>query len=113
MNFTTMTEWERELQEAEKAWREGNEGRARAGCRRAVGAVLKRIEEQNGQNLLTTNPSNALERIRSLSVNPQIPPPIRDAARRLTMNIRYRLSPDFTFNPILDARKIINFFLVG
>ncbi len=100
--------WEVELSDAEKAWQEGNDGRARACCRRAVGAVLKTAElysEKHEKNI------NAVDRIQAFSTKSEVPGKVRKAAVRLTTNVRDRLSPDFTFNPLLDAKIIIDYLL--
>lgn len=103
-----MNDWEKELSEAEEAWRAGNDGRARACCRRAVGVVLKAADiysEKHNKNQC------ALDRIRTFSENSDVPEKVRKAAVRLTTNVRDRLSPDFTFHPLLDAKMIIDYLL--
>lgn len=100
--------WENEIKAAERAWREGNDGRARACCRRAVGFVLK---AKNIPGTYRTANRNAVELMLELSENDDVPENIRKASIRLTTNVRNRLSPDFTFNPLLDAKIIIDYLL--
>lgn len=101
-------DWEKEMSEAARAWRDGNDGRARACCRRAVGYLLK-VKDIPASN--RTSSRNAVDLIMELSENNDVPDNVRKAAVRLTTNIRDRLSPDFTFNPQLDAKLIIAYLL--
>lgn len=93
-----------ELEAARKALKEGNDGRARACCRRAAGLVIQASE------LEVTKSASAVGRLRLLSINREYPESIQKAAQRLTTNVRYRLDRDFAFNPIQDALTIISYF---
>ncbi len=97
--------WISELSAAEESWKKGLDGRARVCCRRAVGEALRTYRRDYVQQ----NPIHATGLLTLFSRRDDVPLPIRQAAARLTKNVRDRLSPEFTFNPILDAKKIIAF----
>ena len=104
----TIDRWKAELTAAEEAWRSGNDGRARVCCRRALGAVLAATTHETSPG---HKKSTAIERINFFLRREDIPESVRRAAIRITTNVEYRLSPDFTFNPILDSQIIIGFLL--
>jgi hypothetical protein len=98
--------WKSELSAAEESWRNGQDGRARVCCRRAVGGALRFYATNHHDD---SGKQTAFDRILAFSRRDDLPAPIRQAAIRLTTNVRNRLSPDFTFNPILDAKQIIEY----
>ncbi len=95
---------EKELSNAETAMREGNDGRARACARRAVGFLLS--------NVSNLHSLSGIERLRRFAADESYPASIRQASLRLTTNVKDRLSPDFTWNPIGDAKKILAYFAI-
>lgn len=106
------TPWEAqiaaELKNAQKALLEKNDGKARACARRAVGIIIKEYLTRK-QNVPAQSQS-ALDQLKEVSNNEQIPENIRKAAQRLTTNVRERLSPDFTLHPVHDADILISYF---
>ena len=107
-----VTDWksqmEAELHRAQTAWKEGNDGKARACSRRAVGIILKELDRRNpAQN---ARPHSAVDRMKEVAANTSLPENIRRAAQRLTANVSRRLSSDFTFHPIRDAQILIDYF---
>jgi len=100
--------WESELEAARAAIRSGNDGRARVCCRRAAGLI---VDEYNRRFPLRAIPgATALDKIKSIAASGNIPYPVRQAAHRLTVNIRDRLKPDFSFLPVNDSMVIIRYF---
>jgi hypothetical protein len=97
-----------ELEAGQKAWSEKNDGKARACARRAAGIIIK-------EYLILKQPSSsvsqsALDRLREVTVNENLPENIRKAALRLITNVNDRLSVDFTLHPINDAKILIAYF---
>lgn len=96
-----------EMQRAKEAWNAGNDGRARACVRRAVGVAVREYERTH----TPFEGRTSVDKLRSIFVHPDIPKQVREAANRLTTNVNKRLSPEFSFNPILDGQMIISFLL--
>jgi hypothetical protein len=105
------TDWksqiESELHRAQMALEEGSDGKARACSRRAVGILLKEMDDAKSQN---ARPRSAVDRLRETADDESLPENIRGAAQRLTTNVRRRLSRDFTFHPVRDAQILIDYF---
>lgn len=99
---------EKEMDAAQKAWSEKNDGRARTCVRRAVGIIL--LEYNHSINQEAIPGKTALDRLRHVSTDYFFPEEIRKAATRLTTNVNQRLTANFTFHPINDANIIIRFF---
>ena len=98
---------ENEIKQAERALKEGNDGRARTCARRAAGIALKEYDsEQNHPD----RKISSIDRLREISTNENLPDKIRKAAQRLITNVNNRLSENFTFHPIRDANIIIEYF---
>jgi len=96
-----------EVEKAREAWQMGNDGRSRACIRRAIGAFVKIYE-------LTQPPlpgNTSVEKLRAISDRETIPIPVREAARRLTTNVKDRLTTAFSLNPMLDGQVVITFLL--
>jgi hypothetical protein len=53
---------------------------------------------------------SAVDLLRTVTETLTIPEPVRKAATRLVTNVTRRLSTDFTFHPVNDARIVISFF---
>ncbi|KAB2877819.1 hypothetical protein F9K33_15445 [bacterium] len=113
MTDTNNTPWEsqiaNELANAKKALSEKNDGRARACARRAVGVIVKEYWAQK-KTTGSAPAQSAVDRLNDVSRNEQFPEDIRKAAQRLTTNVKYRLSSDFTLHPVHDAELIITYF---
>ena len=101
--------WNTELDCAREAWHNGNDGRSRVCCRRAVGIVIAEYNQLFPGRRIEGH--TAIDKIRTLSVSEHFPAAVSKAARRLTVNIRDRLKTDFSFFPVNDAEFIINYFL--
>lgn len=100
-------DWEivkRELEAAQHARRDGNEGRARVCARRAAGwAVLNRRRARHED----TDEQNALRALMWLAHQEDTPEALAAAARRLTTRIRPDYSLPFEQDPLEDARAIV------
>ncbi len=101
-------EAERELKHASRALREGNDGRARACARRAVGRVIAEFNRLRPGTAIAGR--SAVDMLRTLASTATIPERVQKAATRLVTNVNRRLSPDFTLHPVNDARIVISFF---
>ncbi len=99
---------ETEMSAARQAWDEKNDGRARACVRRAVGILLKEVDRRDGKPLNSS--FSAVDRLRHVAADQELPENIRKAAQRLVTNINNRLSTDFTLHPIHDANILIDYF---
>jgi hypothetical protein len=71
-------------------------------ARRAAGAAIVAWREE--RQLPRTR--DAISLLRSLAGDPEIPPPIREAAHRLTTRVRSDFTPAHAEDPIDDARNI-------
>ena len=111
MNTPSQESWadriQTEMEAAQKAWADKNDGRARACARRAVGILLREIEIKKQKR---SPRSSSIEQLRSVAANNEIPEKIKKAAQRLVTNVNDRLSPDFTLHPINDAQILIDYF---
>lgn len=96
-----------EMQKAREAWNSGNDGRARACVRRAIGIAVKFYERTH----TPFDGQSSVDKLRSIAVHPAIPREVQQASLRLTTNVNMRLSPNFSFNPLLDGQVIISFLL--
>lgn len=98
---------EREMSRAWEAQRSGNEGKARAGARRAVGVAVEEFQRRFPGK---TYGRDFIARLRGLAVDPDVPEAVRRAAERL----QARLTPDFrsqSVDPINDAEIILEHIL--
>ena len=69
--------FENELRQAETARAAGNEGKARVCARRAAGVVVQEYLQRQGRVL---TPGSAYDYLKYLSVQIELPPPVREAA---------------------------------
>lgn len=97
-----------ELAQAEKALKEGNDGKARTCARRAAGVLIATFNLTHPERELKG--STAIDRLRSAAADPGLPESVRHAARRLTTNVNKRLSVEFTWHPVRDVQVLIDFF---
>jgi hypothetical protein len=97
-----------EIDHAEKARAEGNEGRARVCARRAVGIVLG---EYFRRNQFTFESPSAYDRLRFAEKMPDIP----SGLLAMFQHFLIRVSPDYTLpvesNLIAEARQIRSILL--
>lgn len=100
MNRETIAAIERELAAAKKARHEGNDGRSRACARRAAGLALAPSNEPA---------RSAVDLLRQTSKDTRYPETVRNAALRLTTNVRDRLSENFSLLPENDAMIVITY----
>ena len=78
-----------EMDQAQRARSEGNEGRARVCARRAAGIAVREYFSRNGRRV---SGSSAYELLNSLEKSPDISPELKQLASHLTL----RVSEDFT-----------------
>jgi hypothetical protein len=92
-------DWQRkittELNQAQRARAEGNEGRARVCARRAAGIAVREYFNRKGRQV---SGSSAYELLNGLEESPDIPPELKQTASNLTM----RVSEDFTLPADVD-----------
>ncbi len=94
----------RELSHARKAWKEGNDGKARTCARRAVGRAAAELQERDASYALGRD---FISQLRTIAESRRFPKDVRDAAGRL----QARISTDFTSpstDPIGDAETILS-----
>lgn len=84
-----------ELDQAQRARSEGNEGRARVCARRAAGIAVREYFNRKGGRV---SGSNAYELLTSLEKSPHISPELKQIASHLTL----RVSEDFTLPADID-----------
>lgn len=99
---------EKELADAERARRTGNNGMVRVCARRAAGAAIA--------FWLQSNPRagwgvDAMSQLQSLQMDTTLPQNIRDAAMRLTTRITHQFTSPFSADPAGDSREIIHHLL--
>ena len=95
---------DRELAVAEKAWLNGNQGKARVCARRAVAIG---VEAWLARHPRTAWHGDALAYLRGIQLDRSFPLYVRQAAERLTTSVPRRGSLPFTSDPIGDARVIL------
>ncbi len=100
---------EQALAAAERAWDDGNEGKARVCARRAVALAS---ESWLARDSIEPWSGDAMAHLRSIHQNDSVPLPVRQATERLITTISRRHSSSFTTDPIGDARVIIAFLAV-
>lgn len=95
MNSSSIARFDLEMQRAQSARAEGNEGRARVAARRAAGIVAAEYLKRQGVN---TPGMTALERLKLLQTWPGLPPQTRDIIAHILM----RVDSDYSLPPELD-----------
>ena len=78
------SQFEHEIQQAERARQAGNEGMARVCARRAAGCVIGEFLLRKGLNLPGSSAYSRLHYLRSM---PDVSPSVRDAAHVLLLRI--------------------------
>ncbi len=96
-----------ELDHARLALTDGNDGKARACSRRAVGIMLKQLEQKNKTGVRTLS---AVDRLKEIASDETLPENIRKAAQRLVTNVNRRLTENFTLHPLNDVKILIDYF---
>ena len=93
--------FDRELQMAELARSQGNEGKARVCARRAAGVVVGEYLQQQG---VSTTAITAYDRVRMLADWPDLPPGVDEVVAHMTMRVDmdYQLPSDLDL--VEDAR---------
>ncbi|MBI3243677.1 MAG: hypothetical protein HYZ49_15440 [Chloroflexi bacterium] len=101
-------EIQRELDRAQKALDEKNEGMARACARRAAGEAIR------GWLARQTQPpawgASAVTRLRAVAADEKVPEAVRAAAARISATVSRDHTLPFAENPIEDALLIIRHF---
>lgn len=101
-------EIQRELDRAQKALEENNEGRVRVCARRAAGAAVR--QWMSGRAQPPAWGQTAVNQLRALAVDSLAPESIQGAARRLSTTVERDHSLPFSEHPLEDARLIIEYF---
>jgi hypothetical protein len=95
-----------ELTRAKKALEEGNIGMARVCARRACGNAISFWLEENPHQGYGESSMNQL---RSIQTDDKIPKEVKDAAKRLTVQIFNQSCSSISSDPINDANTIIKY----
>ena len=98
----------RELDDANRARIDGNEGRARVCARRAAGWAVS-VKRSLTENIKIE--SNAYDMLRWLSQQADTPDAVRSAATRLTARVSHDHTLPFPEDPLEDARMIVEALL--
>jgi hypothetical protein len=95
---------EQELAAAQAAQQDQNDGKARVCARRAVAHAA----EAWGARLPSLRwRGDAMAHLRNIQQDASFPPPVRQAAERLSTPVSRQHAAPFTTNPVADARLII------
>jgi hypothetical protein len=97
-----------ELDRAQKALEENNEGMVRVCARRAAGAAIR--QWLAGQARPPAWGPTAVTRLRAIAVDESAPEAIRAAARRLSATVERDHTLPFDEHPLDDARLIVAHF---
>ena len=108
MNSDWEVQIEKELSAAQNALKDGNDGKARACVRRAVGIMISVFNQKTPPPMIEGR--SAVDKLKNLSNDLRFPEQVRNAAIRLCTNVSNRLSPDFSFHPINDGKILIDHF---
>jgi len=93
-----------ELAGARRAMEEGNPGKARVCCRRAIGAAVRHnVPSLRGQ------PLNAIAAIRHLLAEENLPEPLRTALVRLSSKATHDERDRMSDTPINDAVTVLRY----
>jgi hypothetical protein len=95
---------EHELTAAEAARHDNNDGKARVCARRAVALAT---EAWLAQLSIPRWRGDAMAHLRQIQQDESFPPPIRQAAERLSTPVTHQHTAPFTTDPVADARLII------
>ena len=98
----------RELEDADRARIDGNEGRARVCARRAAGwavSITRSLAEESEIE------SNAYDMLQWLAQQSDTPDAVRSAATRLTTHVSHNHTLPFPEDPLEDARMICDVLL--
>ena len=98
----------RELEDADQARIEGNEGRARVCARRAAGWAVSLTRSLNEEREIE---ANAYEMLHWLAQQADTPDDVRAAAARLTARVSLDHTLPFPEDPLDDARMIVEALL--
>ena len=101
-------EIQRELDRAQKALEEKNEGMVRVCARRAAGAAIRGWMSWQAQPPAWG--ASAVTRLRAVAADETLPEQVRAAARRISTTVSHDHTIPFAENPIDDARLIIQYF---
>ncbi|NOR90874.1 MAG: hypothetical protein GQ524_11555 [Anaerolineales bacterium] len=98
----------KELEDANRARIDGNEGRARVCARRAAGWAVSFTRSVNEKRKIE---ANAYEMLQWLSQQADAPDAVRSAATRLTAHVSLDHTLPFPEDPLEDARMIVEALL--
>ena len=101
---------ERELATGAAAALEGNNGKARVCARRAAGAAIEYWLQSHPGRLSSID---ALNRLREVSRDSEVPSGVRMAAARLTSRITPEFRSPHPEDPLEDAGVLVDYFLGG
>jgi len=102
--MTPATLIEQELEAAQAAQQNGNDGKARVCARRAV---ARATEAWLARLPLPRWRGDAMAHLRKIRQDTSFPLPIRQAAERLSTSVTRQHAAPFTTDPVADARLII------
>ena len=102
--MTSVTLIEQELAAAQAAQQKSNDGKARVCARRAVARAAEMWEARIPSRLWR---GDAMAYLRNIQRDASFPPPVRQAAERLSTPITHQYTAPFTTDPVADARLII------
>ena len=97
---------EQELEAAQAAQQNGNDGKARVCARRAV---ARATEAWLARLPLPRWRGDAMAHLRQIQQDASFPLPIRQAAERLRTSVTRQHAVPFTTDPVADARLIITY----
>ena len=98
---------EQELAKAAVGLKEGNEGLARVCARRAVGIA---IEDWIARSGAEGWPADAMNRLKAIQREENLPQKVREAAQRLLTPVTQQTRLPLSTDPIGDARLILVHF---
>lgn len=100
-----ISDWQAELEAAQRARLSGNEGRARVCARRAAGMAARDFLTRRGVRLRSMN---ALEALRRLEQVPGLAPDLRSAAAHLTLRVSEEFTLPVDVDLLAEARRLIS-----
>ncbi len=100
---------QKELSRARAALEEQNDGKARAGCRRAAGAAIRRWLAR--QPVPPQWGPTAIAQLRTIANLESVPAPVRHAAARLSTTVAKDHTLPFDNSPVEDALIVVRHFV--
>ncbi|MBE7534650.1 MAG: hypothetical protein HS124_02825 [Anaerolineales bacterium] len=92
-----------ELEQAEQARAQGNEGRARVCARRAAGVAIREYLLRRGVRPLS---SSAMDLLNLIKEDPRLPPELRPIIEHLTLRVTVEFKLPIQVDLIAEARTL-------